>query len=367
MNCSIAFWRGNTLTAMKSSFFLRGKYVVLFVTVFLLLLSARSTALAGSAVWNSSSSTTWNSNLNWFPTTGYPGTSTGNTATFNNFSGVELLFVSASPPFSIAGITFTALETHALGINLNPSVFLTISGTGITNNSVNTQNFVNNGIGGSSGGIIFTNSATAGSLTRFTNVGGSGGTGSGLIIFANTSTAGSGGFNNNGGTGNAAVGGHTTFLGSANPRSGVFFNSPGTLSGAFGGGTDFLTSSSADNGTFTNNGANVMGAFAGATRFFNNATADNGVFMNNGATVSTPNAGSAGYTTFADFSTAGNATFTNNGGAVSGAPGGRTEFSEFSDAGSATLIANGNIGAGGTIRFRDDSTGGTASVDVRNN
>src|SRR5262249_23755410 len=52
---------------------------------------------------------------------------------------------------------------------------------------------------------------------------------------------------------------------------------------------------------------------------------------------------------------------------VSGAPGGRTEFGETSSAGSATLIANGSIGTGGTIRFRDDSTGGMASVDVRNN
>src|SRR5262249_44997161 len=212
MNCSIAFWRGNTLTAMKSSFFLRGKYVVLFVTVFLLLLSARSTALAGSAVWNSSSSTTWNSNLNWFPTTGYPGTSAGNTATFNNFSSVVVLFVSASPPFSIAGITFTALETHALGITVNPEVFLTINGTGIKNNSVNTQNFANNGDVGGDGGIIFAGSATVGSRTRFTNIGGSGGAGAGTIIFSNTSTAGSGIFNNNGGRiVSGAIGGHITF------------------------------------------------------------------------------------------------------------------------------------------------------------
>ena len=63
----------------------------------------------------------------------------------------------------------------------------------------------------------------------------------------------------------------------------------------------------------------------------------------------------------------GGGTFTNNGGTVVGAFGGSTQFANTSTAGSATLIANGGTGAGGSIFFFDDSIGGTASVDVRNN
>jgi autotransporter-associated beta strand protein len=365
MNCSISFWRETLLTPMKSSFSQKATHIVFLVL--LLLLSARSTTFANSATWNASS-TNWNTNGNWSPATGYPGTTVGDTATFNNLSSVTVPFITATPTFPLAAIIFTASETHALGITVNPSAFLTISGAGITNNSVNTQNFLNNGNAGGNGGIIFHGSATAGSKTRFTNIGGSGGAGAGIISFNNTSTAGSGGFINNGGRMvSGAVGGSISFQDSATAGSGFFTNSPGTLSGAFGGGTDFLETSGAGNGTFTNNGTSVMGAYGGSTRFFNSSTAETSIFTNNGATVATPNALSAGYTTFADASTAENGTFTNNGGSVSGAPGGRVDFYETSSAGNATLIANGGTGSGGTIQFRDDSTGGMASVDLRNN
>src|SRR5262249_49324117 len=157
-----------------------------FVTVVLVLLSR--TTFADSATWNSSGSsapfspqqTDWNTNGNWAPTSGYPGTTAEDTATFDNLSNVTPLVVSASPPFPLAAITFTASEKHVFVITVNPTVFLTISGTGITDYTVGTQTFFNTGNAAGNGGIIFTGSATAGNSTagppftvpaRFTNSG----------------------------------------------------------------------------------------------------------------------------------------------------------------------------------------------------
>src|SRR5436305_7319694 len=146
--------------------FLRNTTRIFFlVTATLLLLSAQSTTFAATAFWNSSGSTDWNTNGNWFPTIGYPGTTAGDTALFQNFSSVTSLFVSATPANSIAAITFTNAETHSFTITVNPAVTLTLSGTGITNSSGITQNFVTAVDGaGNRGLILFNNSATAGSM-----------------------------------------------------------------------------------------------------------------------------------------------------------------------------------------------------------
>jgi hypothetical protein len=79
-------------------------------------------------------------------------------------------------------------------------------------------------------------------------------------------------------------------------------------------------------------------------------------------------------------SSAGNSTIVNNGGGIFFGPGGQTTFNASSDAGASTLIANPgapgrflppNIfipGAlGGVIFFNEDSTGGTARVEVFGN
>jgi fibronectin-binding autotransporter adhesin len=256
----------------------RGIFFLAAVT--LLLLLTQSVTFAGSASWNDTGSA-WNTNADWTPNTGYPGTTAGDTATFdlaNTFTSVGISAIT-----TVAAITFSNLATNPYTITANPGFgFLTINDTGITNSSGKTQNFVTavNG-SGAVGTIEFTNSATAGSMTSFTNNG-------------------------------------------------------ATVSGAVGGRTVFVDTSTADHGTFTNNGATVSGAVGGSTQFFGS-------------------------------STAGSATITNNGGTVSGADGGVTEFFGTSTADSATLIANGGTGAGGSIFFFQDSTGGTASVDVRNN
>src|SRR5207237_2400465 len=139
--CGVAAgqWRINMKT--KFSFSKKSHTSLLLATATLLLLSMQCGTFADDGTWASLASTDWNTNGNWASAGGYPGTTAGNTATFGDLSNVTSLFVSATPANSIAAITFTALETHSFTITVNPTVTLTLSGTGITNNSGITQNF----------------------------------------------------------------------------------------------------------------------------------------------------------------------------------------------------------------------------------
>jgi len=106
---------------------------------------------------------------------------------------------------------------------------LTISGTGITNNSGITQNFVS---GINQGRITFTNSATAGSMTSFTNNGSTvSGQSGGVTRFVNTSNAGSAMITSNGGTISGAFGGITEFFDSSDAGSATLIANAGTGSG----------------------------------------------------------------------------------------------------------------------------------------
>jgi len=179
-----------------------------------------SPAFAGSAQWDlSPGSGDWNTAANWTPMTVPNGS--GDTATFatSNTTGVSI-----SANTEVNGIVFNA-GASAFTITASTTFTLTLSGTGITNNSGITENFVTAVDGaGNFGQIRFNNSATAGISTAFTNNGATvSGGGGGTTLFVNTSTAGSGTFTNNG----------------------------GTASGANGGSTDFHDSSTAGNGTFT--------------------------------------------------------------------------------------------------------------------
>jgi autotransporter-associated beta strand protein len=311
---------------------------LLFVTVtmLLLLLSTASSSFAGSATWKTNpSSGDWNTGANWTPPTIPNGPS--DTATFaaSNTTGVSL-----SANTEVNGIVFNA-GASAFAITVSPTptadTTLTISGVGISNNSGIAQNFVTsvNGVG-RFGTIAFTNSATAGSGTVFTNNGGTANNG-GIIQFFNTSTAGDGTFTNNG----------------------------GTVSGEEGAFTEFFDTSTAGNGTFITNGG-VSGAFRGFTEFFGSSTAGNGIFINNGGTVS---GAEGGEIEFFDTSTAGNGTFIINGGAVSGASGGQLVFMTRSTAGNAILIANSGLGggAGGLIQLTGNSVADMARVELFGN
>jgi autotransporter-associated beta strand protein len=264
-----------------------------------LLLSTASSSFAGSATWKASPATgDWNTTSNWSPATVPNGFT--DTATFasSNKTGVSL-----SAYTQVIGIEFNS-GASAFTITV-ASVQLTISGE-ITNNSGITQNFVAGA--GKSGYILFSGGA-AGSLTMFTNNGGT-------VRFAGSST-------------------------------------------------EFVSGSTAGNGTFTNNGGAVSGAAGGVTGFGGTSTAGSGTFTNNGSTVSGAGGGS---TYFSSNSTAGNGTFTNNGGAVSG-EGGGTSFFDISTAGDATLIATGDESSnrGGSILFYRNSRGNRARVQLSGN
>ena len=100
------------------------------------------------------------------------------TATFA-FSNIRNVFFAADT--EVNGIVFNAGASPFTFINQAPTV--TISGKGITNNSGIVQNFTPG-----PGQITFTNSATAGSSTSFTNTG--------AIVFAGSSSAGNATFSN---------------------------------------------------------------------------------------------------------------------------------------------------------------------------
>jgi autotransporter-associated beta strand protein len=350
-------------------------------------------AEAGSAQWDlNPGSGDWNTAGNWTPMT-VPNAST-DTATFD-LSNTTAASVSANT--EVNGITFTAAATTPYTITANPDLTLTLSGTGITNNSGTTQNFVTavNGAG-NAGSIRFTNSASAGSQTAFINKGATGSlVNGGFMEFLNSSTAGHGTFTNNGGVNPDGSGGFIVFNDTSTAGNGIFTNNGGTTragsSAAGGGDTEFQGSSTAGNGTFTNNagfgqfgstrfgGSSTAGnatitnkggtpsASAGGLTFFSGtSTAGSATINNNGATFAVVAQGEVGTTEFDQSSTAGSATINNNGGTVSGASGGLTRFFGFfgaPTAGSATIINNGGTvsGAGGgeTI-FSDFSSTSTA-------
>lgn len=286
----------------------------------------------------------WNNAANW--TLFYAPNGPNDIATFGVSNRTD---VSLSVSTEVQGIVFNpgaSSFTITCPVTQIPPNTLTISGAGITNNSGVAQNFVTTVDQSNGGTISFRQNATAGEGTVFTNQGGAvfGGVG-GVTRFesgggGNVTSAGNGTFINNGGAVSSAFGG-STFLAGADGANGTFINKGGAVSGAFGGSTSVVVAS-AGNGTFTNNGGEVSGAFGGITDV-------------SGVTDVTGSAGTA--------------TFTSEGGAVMGAFGGITEFSANSHANSATLKASGDLGPieGGLIRFRADSTGDTAQVEVLDN
>jgi hypothetical protein len=355
----------------------------------MLVLSAQ-TSRAGSATWNLNPATgDWNTATNWTPATVPNGPSDTATFAFSNTTGVSI-----SAFTEVNGIVFNA-GASAFTITVIPTsqFTFTFSGTGIANNSGILQNFVSGAnASGQTVFIGFTNSATAGNSTMFTNQGSAvSGAGGGVTVFSNTATAGNGAFINNSGVVSNAGGGQTQFLNSSIAGQGTFTNNGGVVSGAGGGIITFDATSSAGNGSFTNNdgvggargglvqffatstagdaiftnnSGTVSGAEGGSTSFNGSSTAGNGTFTNNAGTVSGANGGS---TNFFNTSTAGNATFTNNGGSVSGAGDGLTIFFDSSNADNSNLISTSGTGAGGVINFSGDSTGGTARVQVFGN
>jgi autotransporter-associated beta strand protein len=275
--------------------------------VLCLLIMLASNSFAGSATWKSSpASGDWNTATNWTPQTVPNGPFDVATFATSNTTAV-----SVSAQTEVNGITFNP-RASAFTITVDTKFHLIISGPGITNNSGIMQNFVTAvDAEGLFGSIIFTNSATAGTLTTFTN------------------------------------------------------KKP-AVSGYSGGFLQFLGSSNAGDATYVNESG-------GETAFHDAASAGNGMFFNAGGAANVDKAAVVLFATTNSSTltpTAANGTFVNDGGTAAGAPGGETHFSGSTPtAGNATLIANGgtNGGEGGLIRFDGRSTGGTARVELFGN
>jgi len=310
---------------------------------------------AGSAQWsNTPASNDWYTPSNWTPDHVPNGAS--DTATFDASSVTSISVAAAT---QVNGITFSSVA-NPYTITPMEGVTLEISGTGMVNNSSATQRFVSASQGtGQFGTVRFTNGASAGSNTVFTTQSGTlmGMGGPAALEFFGTSTAGTGSFTNNGAFHDGVDGGETAFHASSTAANAAFTNNPAAVSSsaAGSGSVEFLENSTAGNATFVNNPATLVAARGGLTEFSHMSTAGTATMLNKGA--ADPNVGS-GATVFTGNSSADHAIVTNNGGV--------TEFVDAATAGSATLIANStdHTLTGGDIVFNDDSSGGTAQVQV---
>ncbi len=349
-----------------------------FSTLFFLTLFAACPAFADSTTWLAIPVTgDWNTADNW--AAGGPPNGLADVATFDVSATTA---VSLSANTTADGIVFNA-GASAYTITATPTFSLTLGGAGVTNNSGAVQNLVTAGVNGVQGRILFTNNATAGDNTCFTNFG--------STEFYNTSTAGSAAFINNGGASSGANGGNIQFFAGSSAGNGTFTNNGGAASGARGGNIKFSVGSTAGNGVFTTNGGMASGASGGATHFYLGSSTGNGTFTTNGGTVGdayggvidfsgatvgsnasfTTNGGTAngafgGTTQFYSNSSAGSGNFTTNGGTVSGAYGGTTQFSEGSTAGNGTFTTNGgtaNGAFGGTTSIGGSAGNGTFTTN----
>ncbi len=274
------------------------------------------------------------------------------------------------------------------------------------------------------GNAVFQDQSSADHGT-FTNHGGTvpGGDG-GNTQFYDTSTAASGCYLNHGGSAHdgtvgGANGGDVAFDGLALGGHGYFHNYPASVAGANGGVTSFnnnpnypampVQGASADHGTYLNYGATTQNPGGGGhtefTARYGMATAGDATLVNFGSDVGVassaghtifsitppndffPSAGNAtiwnlpglagGYAVFQTYGkgtpgsspTAANATFHNLGGTKAASEGGYTLFCGVATAAEATLIAHGgtNGGQGGRVVFADNTTGGSASVQLSGN
>src|SRR5438128_1834234 len=152
----LGFWRISIMKRLLLVPFAAG-----LLPAFFLMLSIQ-TSMSGSATWNSNPATSdWNHAANWMPHTVPNGaTDTASFATSNTTN----VFLSANT--EVYGIVFIP-GASAFTITAVPTLTLTVSGAGITNNSGVTQNFVTaTDINGTQHGTIqFTNGATAGNGT----------------------------------------------------------------------------------------------------------------------------------------------------------------------------------------------------------
>jgi autotransporter-associated beta strand protein len=367
-----------------------------------------ATVHADSATWNlNPTNGDWNTAANWTPQTVPNGPT--DVATFAGSSITDLTLSAETT--EVTAIVFNP-GASSFNITANPEstqtdVTLTISGTGIINNSGVTQNLAAAEASGHLGFIDFVNGASAGDGTALTAFGATtnGLYQGGFIFFYDSSTAGTASIVVGGAlTGDGAFGGNLVFFNRANAGNASIVVNESEASGGEGGDVAFNDFSSAGNAVFVLNSASGPDRGAGTMLFIGNATAANAIFTLNGSTTPSGEtaridfigifgelctAGNAFFTinggqgagtsgAIVDFdgepgpplnATAGTATLINNGGDGEGSLGGQTLFESYSTASQATLIANGgtNGGGGGTIAFEGAADGAEARVELFGN
>jgi autotransporter-associated beta strand protein len=231
----------------------------------------------GSATWNLNPvDDDWINPNNWTPTTFPNGPSDAATFGVSNMS-----IISLATDIEVAEMIFQpGASAYVIGTAPNGAV-LTMSGAGVTNNSGISQIIAVLPTFSGPGGIVFTNSATAGSQVSY-------------------------------------------------PNNGVSFGTPPEI--------DFMDNSSAGSATFTNSGAFAAGIDGSLIAFVDSSNAGQATLINNGATVG---GGGGGVTRFIGTSRAGAATLIANAG-QSGGEGGVIEFRDRADGGQASVQVFGN-------------------------
>jgi hypothetical protein len=298
----------------------------------MLLLSAQF-SLASSATWLSSpQDSVWENANNWTP--GGPPNGASDIATFAQSSQTN---VGISTSVEVNSIVFTPASNH-FTLKVPPDGAsggeLTVSGTGVINNSNVLQTFVAQ----SEGQLIFNNASTAASAHM--SIVNAGSFGRGYAIFNDMSSA-----------AGASI---------RNDAQDDFGDSPG-------GKTIFNGASTADHASISNDGPPESHAGGGQTIFNDASTAANASIDNWAGGAACCSTGVSALTTFNDTSTAGHATITNHGPPFESLAG-ATIFNSSSTADSSILVADGGsdprFGPGGGIYFYGASRGGTARVEV---
>ncbi len=320
----------------------------------LLFLAAQRHSFAGSATWGSNpSSGDWNAAANWVPTTVPNGTS--DTATFGASAMTDV--VNTDVIVSLDSLVFNPGAPQYTISALNN---IALYGMGIVNNSDVMQSFV-------AGAFFFNDSATAGNMTNFSNVGG-------LIAFIDSSSAGSATFDLNDNMFQA----HLDFLDSSTAAD-------ATISATGGAEVSLLDNSSGGNATFTISGVSFLGIVENATADHANATCVGGtpdfgagIFFQGFAsadegTLTAVGASSSGekgaYIELDGSATAANATFVIGGGLGTGLAATTLTFFDTTTAAAANITANGGVAGsdGGAVIFTKKSKGGTASITLSGN
>ena len=185
----------------------------------------------------------WNTATNWNPGIVPNGIVT---ATFDTTTNPV---VTLTQDVEVSGITFNNTASPYT-ITLDPLYTLSIFGTGITNNSGVTQNFVTTvDANGNAARLLFSFGATAGSLTQIINE--SGVSNGGYTYFTNSSTAGSATIINQGGAVASDYGGEIYFENTSTAGSATLTNQ-----GGFNGGTIyFVDGATAGSATITSQGS----------------------------------------------------------------------------------------------------------------